>query len=139
MRVMDKSGPQMPGWPKDFDWSVITYPARGYMPTRFIRSDVAWHVSVNSRKFKLGAVVKVNVYPVKRMRSYTGLLKRASKPLPIDNFSINRAAFGTTPAIIFSPRGAVIRNGAAYWVEILGVTSTTGNPVKLEYFVEFAG
>ena len=40
MRIMDKSGPQMPGWQKDFDWSIITYHARRYMPTRFIHKDI---------------------------------------------------------------------------------------------------
>lgn len=132
MWSFDGSRTQVP----DFDY--VAFPSRGLTPTSVFRDHFAWSVSLNPKKFKAPSQeqVKVSVYPV-RYVPRQNLLEKAAKPLELNYFRVSVEGFGIPNCIIFRPVNFKVVAGSNYWVEITGLSDSSGKDAKIGYFVGF--
>jgi hypothetical protein len=114
------------------DYDHVSFPASGYTPHDMFRASYAWHVTVNPDHYgEISNDVKAAIYPTDLS------LKRADQPLELDYFKINRDGFGVPNAIIFRPKGFVVRPEVLYEVVITGLKTKDGKAADLSYFVCF--
>lgn len=132
MWVFDQSRPDVP----DFDF--VAFPSAGLTPTNVLEKHLAWHVSVNPKKYKPPQKdkIKVRVRPA-QIDVARGELTRSERPLAIDYFNVDVAGFGIPNAIIFRPDSFRVTAGSAYWVEITGLVDSKDKPTSIEYLAAF--
>jgi hypothetical protein len=137
MYVVDKSGPDQPGWPEEFDYDFVVFPPAGYFPAKLFKPHIAWHVSPNPGRYSLPAEneLKVTIRPARR-RELDAPNPPKHKPLTLNYKIVSLKNTGAGPAIIFRPAGLVLRPGAIYRVTLEGLRKNA-RPVTLEYVVAF--
>ncbi len=116
-------------------WDYILYPRWGYMPTPyFADAQVAWSVSLRGDRYNASGVTAadISVRPADQSNTPTGAA------LTLNYFNRSDANYGCQhPVLIFRPQGVQVSDGRRYVVSITGITDLSGNPVPLEYWVEF--
>jgi hypothetical protein len=132
MWSMDGSRTQIP------DYDFVAFPPRGLVPAASFKSHYAWSVSLNPKKYQTpdATAVKVQILPAKLSLKPPGL-EKAPVPLPIGYFHVDTGGFGIPNCIIFRPAGFKVVPGSAYWVEITGLKTASGQDTKLGYLVAF--
>jgi len=125
--------------PSAFEYNFISFPARGYMPSKYFKASYAWSLSLNPSKYSKPnkASIKVHIYSMGK--SSTLPFKTTGKePLKLNYFNVNLDGIGIPNCIIFRPDKISTKRGSKYWVEILGVKGRDGKSAKVEYVVEFS-
>ena len=137
----DKSGPQMQGFPQDYDFDFVAFPANGYMPAsdKYFKNFYAWSVSYN--KFKYNAPdpdqVKAKIYKATARQCKAKTLEPKGEPIELRYNKLNTGLFGSGPCMIFLPKSIKIRRGSCFIVVIEGLTDREGNPTTIKYPVMF--
>lgn len=133
MWAMDHGRAQPP------DPDVVTYPARGWQPVSMFGAAYAWCVAPSARKFPRVLPEAVHVV----VRRLDADFVPTGEPLPLEAFSVQTDHVGLSPCVIFRPRGVEVADGAAYWVEVTGLTDPAklkrGAPPDVAYAVRFYG
>ncbi|MBL8693243.1 MAG: hypothetical protein JNJ88_04025 [Planctomycetes bacterium] len=124
MWSMDRSRTKVP--PIDY----VSYPARGYMPREFFRSNTAWSITSASAKFAARSKEKVRI----AVRALDEWYAPWGPPLPLSDVNVDLGGFGGAPCLIFRPKGAQNAAGSKYWAEI----SVDGDDSpEIRFLVEF--
>lgn len=120
------------------DWDMITYPARGYMPTQLFGAERAWSVTLNPQHYATPSQsdIKVRVWEVRTPALDVEKLMQGA-PLNLDYFAVELQRFGVDNCIIFRPEHLTPRMRQKFFVEIEGVKTTSGDAVTVRYYVEF--
>jgi hypothetical protein len=120
------------------EWQYIAYPAPGLFPTSHFGAKDAWSVCLSGAHFsapKQGEV-KVTVTPV-GVDAKKGEINKSAEPLELDYFGVEAEGFGLGNVIIFRPSKLEVKDGAAYRVEIKGLTGASGKEAEMHYVVGF--
>ena len=109
---------------------TICFPAKGYMPISHFKSNSAWSVSLNPKRYKEPAksVVKVKIYLVN---------KNLNEEINIFYQNIETSYIGINNCIIFQPEKILAKPMSRYFVSITGIKDIKNKDVKFEYYVEF--
>jgi hypothetical protein len=113
------------------EWQTIAYPPRGFVPASDFTADEAWCVILNP--LKLAATegdFEVSIRPLDEQF-------HPGQPLTIADKHVAPKIAGLPEALVFRPTKIAIAPGRRYWVEITGVTNSTGKPVPIRYLVDF--
>lgn len=120
------------------DFDFITFPPRGMAPVESFHNKDAWTVSLNPAKYRKPAKVdlKVLVWPA-RLMARQGALEKGSPQMSIEKFNLSFDNAGIPICIIFRPVGVSVVPDNAYWVEIDGVKTKSGEAAEIEFLVDF--
>jgi uncharacterized protein YkwD len=112
------------------DYDFISFPPRGYLPTRFFKPKSAWNISLNPKKYKApDDSVKVKVYYLDKNYNKTG------KPLELTYMHVDHNPRGGFPhSIIFVPKDVSMTR---VWVEVEELKDSEGKPASLHFLTEF--
>jgi uncharacterized protein YkwD len=135
LQVFDKSRTEK------IDYEYIAYPAQGAFPIEVFKSDYAWSVSINPKKYAEPSLKEVSV-GVKRLRdNKTWNLSYNNNRVTEKGafFNVENNYYGTGPAIIFRPDGIDgYRAGDRFEVKIDGLySSSDGSKKPISYSVDF--
>ncbi len=120
------------------DYDFVAFPPKGLIPTVSFHDNYAWSVTVNPKKYLQPKpdAVKVKVFPA-RISSKTGDVEKLGSALETNFFKVDTAGYGVDNCIIFRPKGVQAAANSAYWVEISGLKTKSGEDATFEYFVAF--
>jgi hypothetical protein len=114
------------------EYSVVSFPPKGYMPVSMFPARAAWHASFNTSLYSVSASsTKMAIYPV------DGKLNRAKEPLELDYQHVDTEGFGIPNAVIARPKNVIVKPGAMYEVVISGLSPKKDAPAEVSYFVAF--
>lgn len=119
------------------DYEFIAYPPRGYTPLTHFKSNYAWSITLNPKKYLKPSKTdtKITVREVRSNQMNLQALARGRK-LSLNYQNIELSGFGIANCIIFRP-SVDLKPGQRYWVTIEGIKTKKQEPVTIEYLVEF--
>jgi hypothetical protein len=120
------------------DYNFVAYPPRGYTPVGSFHDRYAWSVSLNPKKFRAPdkKSVEVAIYPI-QFNTRAHILEKGKTPLELDYENVCQDGPGIPYCIIFRPAHFKIVAGEIYYVQITGLTDTSGGQAKVQYLVAF--
>jgi hypothetical protein len=116
-------------------WNYILYPRWGYMPLEyFAAADVAWSISLRPDLYNATYVTAASI----NIRAVDTDGNATASRLTISYFTRSTVNYGCqAPVLIFRPDGLIDSPGMRYRVTVSDITTTTGSPSPLDYWVEF--
>jgi len=121
----------------DFDY--VAYPAPGPFPVSHFGRRAAFSVQVNEARYQKPDArrVRATITPVRVLREQ-GQVKPLGGPLKLDFFAIDNSVIGSVQnAVIFRAADLRAEHGAAYLVEVTGLTPRGDAPATIRYVTEF--
>lgn len=133
MWAMDHGRAQRP------ELDAVAYPTRGWHPVTMFGPAYAWCVAPSERKFPRVLPEAVHV----RVLRLDAEFVPSGEPLALEAFTVQTDSVGLSPCVIFRPKDVEVVDGAAYWVEVTGLSDPEkvkkGAPPDLAYAVRFYG
>ncbi|SER70472.1 Copper amine oxidase N-terminal domain-containing protein [Gracilibacillus ureilyticus] len=119
------------------NYNYIAWPVANF-PAEVFKGDHPWSVSLNPDKYSLPKEEEVQVTITRQSDNKQWILDHQYNHVSSTNkyFNVNNERYGINNAIIFRPSGISIYDGK-YLIEITGIKDIQGEPVTIEYAVDF--
>ncbi|WP_152396617.1 S-layer homology domain-containing protein [Paenibacillus guangzhouensis] len=134
MQVQDKSRTNT------IDYNYSLFPNQGAFPLEAFKSDYAWSVQLNPKRFQEPALddVRVELIRLGDQRRWTFDQSTQDKDIEQLHFNISTINYGNNYAITFRPDDVqLLKNGDVFKVNITGLKKTDGTPADISYQTRF--
>ncbi|MFC4402946.1 stalk domain-containing protein [Gracilibacillus xinjiangensis] len=131
MQVFDQSRQEQ------VEYDYIAWPVSSF-PSEIFKGDHPWSVSLNPDKYQAPDVNDVQVVLAREYDNKQWVFDHEDNNISSMNnyFTVDNQNFGINNAIIFRPKG-ISRYVGKYKVKITGIRNLNGEPVPVEYEVDF--